>query len=110
MLILLPILLTFEITDGEPSDILDYLDYILCSTALLGVFGYCYEKKIGSKKFWKAYLPALIIWDFFIGYRDIKNDPDLSEPILLCLIIIVCLIIILPEYIGLYLYGYRENE
>ena len=70
MLILFPIVMIFEVTDGEPSDILDYLDYLFWATALLGVFGYCYEKKIASKIFWKVYLPAIIIWDIFI--RPVK--------------------------------------
>jgi uncharacterized membrane protein YbhN (UPF0104 family) len=110
MLILWPIALAFEITGGELSDIIDYLDYILWGTALLGVFGYCYDKKILSNFFWKAYLPFIVIWDFFIGYRYIKNEPEISGAIHICFLIIIALIIILPEYIGLYLYGYKEKE
>lgn len=110
MIIIFPLILIFEITDSKPSGILDYLDYMFWATALLGVFGYCYEKKIANKKFWKVYLPVVVIWDLFIGNRDIQNYPELSGTIYLFFATIIIFIIILPEYIGLYLYGYRENE
>jgi len=110
MVISIPVLLTFEITDTETLEIMDFLDYFFWAIALVGVFGYCYGKKLLTQKFWKTYLPFVVIWDLFISYTEIHNDPEFSDPILLSVVIILGLIIILPEYIGLYQYGYKTNE
>lgn len=110
MVLLCPIVIWSEITDNEVSDIIDYMDYVFWLIALLGIFGYCYGKKIFTEQFWKAYLPFLIIWDLFVGFRDIRSDPEFQEPILFCIVIILYLIFILPEYVGLYLYSYKNKQ
>jgi len=97
-----------ELTDDEPSDIVDYLDYVFWLTALLGVFGYCYCKKIFANAFWKLYLPFIVIWDSFVIFRVICSDAELQKPELLAVFMVVYIIVLLPEYVVIYLYGYKN--
>ena len=110
MVILFPIILAFEITDDEPSDILDFMDYIFWLITLFGVLGYCYKINILTKTFWKSYLPFMIIWDLFIVFRDVLSDPELQDPYFYIFLVVFGLLFIFPGYIGVYLYGYKANE
>ncbi len=110
MAVLFPIVFWFELTDDEFSEALDYFDYLFWLIALIGVFGYCYGKRILTKKFWQIFLPFIIIWDLFIAFYEIDLEPELQEPILLSIVIIIYFVILLPEYIGLYLYSYKNQK
>jgi len=109
MSLLFPAVLYFEFADAEVSDIFDYMDYIFWFTALVGIYGYCYNKNIFTKQVWKIYLPFLIIWDLFIFSKEIYSDPDLLEPLLFFICVVVYMFFLLPEYVGLYFYGYTNT-
>jgi len=103
---LLLTMLAFELTDDEPSDLTDYLDYIFWIIALMGVWGYCYSKKIFTNLFWKYYLPFIVLWDFFIIFIEVSDEPELQDPAFLVFLLLIYLIILIPEYTAIYLYGY----
>lgn len=110
MAILFPIAIWLEITDEMPSTIIDFLDYVFWFVALTGVFGYCYNKRIITKQFWQIYLPVIVVWDIFVASYEAASEPDLQDPIILSVFIPIYLALILPEYFGLYLYGYKNDS
>jgi len=111
MVVLFLIVVASETTGSNPCGPVDYIDYIFSIIALSGVYGYCYGKKILSEIFWKSYLPFIVIWDLFIAYSAIQSNQEIvSCPIYLYLYIILHIVFLLPEYIGLYLYGYSQNK
>jgi hypothetical protein len=109
-IILYPVLFIFELSESEPLEITDYLDYVIGIVVLLGVFGYCYQKRIFNNAFWRIYLPLVVVWDSLIMFKELKGDPDLSDPIFILLMAIITLIVVVPGYIGLYLYSYKTVE
>lgn len=108
MVLLFPITLFIEISDNQPSDLIDFLDYLLWAIALLGVWAYSYQKKIFSRQFWKYFLPTIFFWDVLISHREIKSDPGLLESMFL--VIIILLLFLIPEYLALYRYAYKSDE
>ena len=49
----------------ENLNVLDYIDIIIFSVSLLGLYGYAFSKKIGIKKIWQVVFYSLIIWSIF---------------------------------------------
>lgn len=100
--------------DGEPLEAIDYFDYIFWSLALTGVFGYSFSKKILSISFWKFFLPFIVTWDFYILYDVIIDDPEiLSDEYGIWFVMFISIsyfLFMLPEYIAIYLYGYKNTK
>ena len=110
---LFPFTLWMEATDDQASRITDVLDYVFWLIAIIGVVGYSYQKTILSASFWKKYLPFVIGWDAFIVYYEVTSDPELfTDEFGLGFVVAIVLIgflILLPQYIAIYLYGYKTN-
>ncbi len=78
------------------------IDIPISLVALVGLFGYAYKKKIGTKLFWQIWLILLILWDilynfFLMRYPDIPNG-----------LVAAGILIFLPEYIALYNYSLSQ--
>jgi len=110
MVVLFPIEFWLGLSEKGFIDVLDFFDYLFWAIALMGVFGYCYSKVILKNKFWQMFLPFIIIWDVFIAYYEISSDPRFHESLALTFFIIFYLVFLLPQYIGIYLYGRVEHE
>lgn len=93
--------------DEEPSRLIDYLDSLFWIVSILGVFGYAFQKEILNVKFWKVFLPFIVVWDIFIIIDTLDGILEISEPMLIIGIVIMYAGILIPQYIGLYLYGYK---
>ncbi len=74
---------------------------------LVGVFGYTFCKTILNKKFWQYYLPVLVVWDIFITFREVGADYELEGEPYLIAVLIMYILILIPAYVGVYLYGYK---
>lgn len=74
-----------------------------------GVFGYAYGKTIFSRRFWQAFLPFLVLWDLVVFYREFTTSGESDTAALLWGYALVAALVLVPGYIGLYLYGYRER-
>jgi hypothetical protein len=69
---------------------------------LVGVYSYTFKKTIFGSEFWRYFFPVLVVWDAFITFREFISEFKLEgEPYLYALIILI------PEYIRLYLYGFK---
>ena len=109
-LILLP---TYSIIMKASPGIFDYLDMIVSVGALMGFVGFAYEFRIISMKLWKIYFFLVIAWDLFYNII-ISMVLNLAvhlpyEGKTSWLGALVSFAIIIPEYIALFLYGYKSE-
>jgi hypothetical protein len=84
-------------------------DYIFTLLAWCGVFGYAYDRTLFSRRFWQVYLPFIVCWDIFGVYRYITASGDSADVLFAVGYGALIILIVVPEYIGLYLYGFRER-
>jgi hypothetical protein len=94
--------------------IFDYLDMVICVGALLGLIGFSFGFRIISAKLWRVYFFLVISWDLFYNIL-ITMILDLAvhlpnEVKLGWTGVIVSFAIIIPEYIGLFRYGYKSDD
>ena len=91
----------------------DYLDMIISVGALMGFIGFAFEFRIISVNLWKVYFFLGIGWDIFYGIIIVKLF-DLSVHLpnwekTTWTNVAVSFALIIPEYIGLFLYGYKSG-
>jgi hypothetical protein len=91
----------------------EILDFLVDSIFVLAVFGFCWEKAIFKKIFWKCFLPVFILW-VAISSCFIPELPNLSEIKLpngmKTFDLFFSLTITILGFIVLYLYGYRSFD
>jgi len=93
----------------ESRDILDIIYYGTWFLSLVGVFGFAYSKIIMSKRLWQVWLPIVVLWDTGVLVNQYMYEPVEMEPWFLVLVAVITVIVILPEYLALYFYGYRSD-
>jgi hypothetical protein len=106
------LLLTFAIFGVRWIQILDLLDLAVFGVGMLGLFAFCYRRRIGTRRFWKVWLPSEVLWDLAILFvfeplglaYAIPGEPSSITDSL------IGLGGALPLYVGLYLYGHRSPE
>jgi hypothetical protein len=94
----------------EGFSLLDVLDIPISLIALVGVFGYAYKRKIIGERFWQFWLFVAIGWDILV-HGALEDFSDLGEisTIEIGIGLAVAALLILPQYIALYLYGFRST-
>ena len=90
----------------ELSDVVDYGTWLF---SLIGVFGFAYSKIIMNKRLWQVWLPIVVLWDVGVLAKQYVYEPVEMEPWFLALLAVIAGVLILPEYLALYFYGYRSN-
>jgi hypothetical protein len=98
--------LYFEETPA-PSDIVDYGTWLF---GLIGVFGFAYSKVIMSKRLWQVWLPIIVAWDVGVLTKQYVYEPVEMDPWLMVFVAVIAGVLVLPEYLALYLYGYRSGS
>jgi hypothetical protein len=93
----------------ESRDILDIIFYGTWLFSLVGVFGFAYSKIIMSKRLWQFWLPIVVLWDAGLLVNQFIYEPLEMEPWFLVSVVVITGIMMLPEYLALYFYGYRSN-
>jgi hypothetical protein len=97
---------------GDPQ-FLDLVDFVAMGFSCLGTFGYCYRRPLLSNAFWRWWAPLVFVWDGAIQfllepagmiYRFPEIEPATSGEAALGLLVA------LPIYAALYLYGYRSGS
>lgn len=88
---------------SETAKIPDFLDIPISLVALVGLFGYAYNKKIGKRRFWQFWLLLLIPWDILYNFFLAKH-PDVPK-----ILVVVGIVLFLPEYIALYRYSFTRR-
>lgn len=97
------------IYDPELFNIFELIDIIFWITALIGVYCYSYQKVMLSLIFWRCLLPLVILWDvFFYVYAPI-DEPLEYDAELIVISVVAFIVLVLPEYIALYILGYRSK-
>ena len=91
--------------------VFDVVDVPLAAAALVGVFGFFSRLPMLRPAFWRAFLPALLLWDIIYhvvlaGLLDLAQR-SVERPEWDLLIIQVALPA--PMYAALFLYGYRSS-
>ncbi|MGZ4851006.1 MAG: hypothetical protein ACXV2C_06475, partial [Candidatus Bathyarchaeia archaeon] len=99
---------------GASPAVWDILDLIFSFIALTGVFAYGYKKKLLSAKFWKYWLVAIILWDviynvILTNYLGLAQQIDTGNGVSPLVETLSGWILVIPEYIALYLLAFRSN-
>ena len=114
--IIFSLLLLFAYYDliSRGITIYDFADIVISLTALTGLFGYTFSKKIHSQSLWRIWLFVIVIWDLFYniyltailgvaqGVAQGEENINIAE-------MFIAFILIFPAYIALYLYGYKST-
>ncbi len=80
----------------------DFLDIALMLISIMGLFGLSFNKKIFFKKFWQLYFITLVTWDIFYHFSASYFQTygfNYGE-------IVFMLILLIPLYLGLFIYGF----
>ena len=99
---------------GSPS-IWDFLDVIISLIAISGLFSYAYQKKILSCNFWKAWLFVIFFWDIIYNLLlsqifGLAQNISFDIEKLSIMEMIISWVLIIPEYIALYLLGFKSSD
>jgi len=113
-MLLILLLIVYGMILGTSTAVWDILDLIFSSTALAGVFAYGYKKKFLSAKFWKYWLVAIILWDviynvILTSYLGLAQQINTENGVSSLVETLLAWILIIPEYIALYLLVFRSN-
>ena len=74
--------------------------------SIVGLFGFAYDQSIFRRLIWQLWLPFIVFWDVW-GWYEFYSVQSTKLDAILDLLPYVLLSI--PEYIALYLYGYRST-
>lgn len=99
-----------EFAAGAAPEPIDTAGYVFTLLSWFGVFGYAYGKAIFTRGFWQAYLPCSVLWDIFTGYREFATVTAVGDGVALLVIGVVIALLLVPQYIGLYLYAFFERQ
>lgn len=99
------------VTDPNESALDVFVDLVIYTTIILGVFGYAYNKRIFFKKFWTFVIPVGIAYDIYGLYTWNWTFESTEE---LYLTIGITAAIALPimffQYLALFRYGFKSQE
>lgn len=77
--------------------------------SLVGVFGFAFSRTILNRRLWQIWLPGVVIWDSAVLTEEYLHEPMAVDSWFILAYVLVGVILVLPEYVALYLYGYRSN-
>lgn len=100
----------------------DIADLLISAIAILGLYAFCWNKKILNQMFWKTFFLANIVWMIALTYiippsqQLIEKLPEkemmvFQQNIFLFSTIglIISLILLLPLFVALYSYGFKSE-
>ncbi len=93
--------------------LVDFIDIPISIVAWLGLFAFAYRKRLAVAKFWQAWFFVIVIWDivyngYFHLYLGIGQQID-GVGSVEAREVLFSLILLTPEYVALYLYGYKRT-
>ena len=97
---------------GQSMQTADLAALAVTAVALVGLFGLAYRRRIGSRFFWRLWLPCEVVWDLAVVLvltpaglaNQFPGTPTSAVEE------VAGLAILLPLYVGLYRYAYRSRE
>ncbi len=95
---------------------MDVIDFCAAGLGLVGLFGFAYRRRIGNRSLWRAWLPFQVLWDFAVVV--ILTPAGLASQLpgseapssAVSLENLVGLLVLVPLYAALYLYGHRSPK
>ena len=89
--------------------IVDLVNCAFVIAGVVGLFGFVYRRPILMQEFWKGFAPLFVLWDiaFIVLWLPSQESYAHSESYELQILLFVFL---LPQYIGLFRYGYNDAE
>ena len=91
----------------------DIIDLIVFIISAVGLFGFCWSKRILEQQLWKSFFIICIVWNIYYQYfvpmhqvMDQFSEKGMSQPLLATIVIIPYI----PMFIALYLYGFKRIE
>lgn len=96
----------FVLNYGELDfSVYEYIDFSISIIALLGLSSFAFGKRLFKAVFWKYILIIVVIWDFtyamFLPLPLMISTPRY-------IIYLTGLMLLLPEYYGLYLFAFKK--
>ncbi len=89
-------------------EVVDFIDFCFAIFALVGVFGYAFNKAVLNQIVWKVYLPFIIVWD--LCYTVLCEEWVGGEELIFEVIALILMVLILvPQYVAIYRYGYHSR-
>ncbi len=89
--------------------LLDFIDLPFTIVGLLGLFGYVFKIRILNSMFWKISLFIIVVWDSFLFFQYPRQGmPDDTNIFITVGAAFFIILLILPAYTALYLYGYKS--
>lgn len=86
---------------GKPAQFFDWLPTIIKT---IGVHGFIFYKKILFRRFWRIFLPLVMIWDLFLIFYSISYNP-----LTIAVLIFIVLVLYGPAYYGIFRYTSKNN-
>ena len=84
--------------------------FVISIMGLVGVYGFAFSKGIYSKNIWRGVLFALIASLLFGLYDTITSDISISQFTASSLaLVILFMLLYLPQYLALFLYGWKSD-
>lgn len=82
-------------------------DLSITGVAYTGLLGYAFQRKLGTSLFWKVLCVAFVAWEIFFNFViSPQSLKEVGAPL-----VAICMLVVLgPEYVALYRYGYRSPE
>ena len=102
-----------DYSDNTELDILDHGHRVFAALALLGLFGYAYEVSFFNANTWRILLPVIVVWDAYLvltSYIDTSAEISVENQWRLYTFLVLGSVFLIPQYIALYLYGFRSKE
>ena len=109
--ILVVLLALYHASVGFPR-IWEFIDLIHNIIAIVGLFGFCWERKIFTRLFWKIFLIVCIIWFLLYQYYipEIQRVYVAPAPQWFGLFDrVFSLVMNILLFVALYLYGFRRT-
>lgn len=101
------------IADVESSNIDKLGEVIVYSLIGTGLFGFSYNKKIFTIRFWRFFIPVAIGWDIYtLVSQDwsVFSENEIAVYIFIGITLVCLGLMLFFQYFGLYKYAYQSQE
>jgi len=95
---------------SEPPHVAESADVASWVLSLVGVFGFAFSRPILVPLLWKIWVAVAFIWDIGRIVYDYAIEPEIPEAWLVVSVVLLVGLLIIPQYIALYLYGFRSDD
>jgi hypothetical protein len=83
------------------------LDLPITLLAYLGLVGYAFRRKLGSRHIWKGVCVVFVGWEFVFNFF---LSSESLEQVGIVGVALWMAVLLVPEYVALWRYGYRSQD